>query len=171
MSHLAPTGSVTRSRAFWTVVAYAVLLGVVGGLIAVVFIGLIDWLVELIWTEPAGVGLLDGEPWWILLIGGFGLLSGLGTWLSERQGLPDELRETNTLTGMAGTFGGFLTSPLVSSVLVIEVATPGGAHRAVHAAWWAWEEPMPRVPAHLLKGLPGRLTLKEKMEPGWETED
>lgn len=39
------------------------------------------------------------------------------------------------------------------------------------AIWWAWEEPMPRVPAHLLKGLPGRLTLKEKMAPGWEPED
>jgi hypothetical protein len=77
MSHLAPTEPVTRSRAFWAVVAYAVLLGVVGGLIAVAFIGLIDWLVELIWTEPAGVGLLDGEPWWILLIGGFGLLIGI----------------------------------------------------------------------------------------------
>ena len=39
------------------------------------------------------------------------------------------------------------------------------------AIWWASEEPMPRVPTHVLKGLPSRLSLSEKMEPGWETED
>jgi uncharacterized membrane protein YeiH len=38
----------------------------------------------------------------------------------------------------------------------------------VAAIWWAWEEPMPRVPERLLVGLPKRLTLKEKMQPGWE---
>lgn len=189
MSHTSPTVPVTSTRAFWTVVAYAVVLGLVGGLVAVVFIGLIDWIVELVWSEPSGVGFFDGEPWWILLIAGFGLLigvirrvlkvepvipglfdeiaerrvepttvpkrvlvafvsllsgasvgpeaplgamgGGLGTWLSERQGLSDELREANTLSGMAGMFGGFFTSPLVSAILVIEAAKPSGPRNYV----------------------------------------
>jgi hypothetical protein len=77
MSHADMTVPVTRTRPFWTVVAYAVLLGLLGGLIAVVFIGAIEWAVESIWSEPAGVGLFEGEPWWILLIAAFGLLIGL----------------------------------------------------------------------------------------------
>ncbi len=36
------------------------------------------------------------------------------------------------------------------------------------ATWFDWEEPMPKVPAWLLKGQPKRETLKEKMQPGWE---
>jgi uncharacterized membrane protein YeiH len=35
------------------------------------------------------------------------------------------------------------------------------------AIWFGWEEPMPRVPAFLLKGQPERETLKDKMQPGW----
>ena len=41
----------------------------------------------------------------------------------------------------------------------------------VAAIWFDWEEPMPRIPEHLLKGLPRRVSLKEKMQPGWEPED
>jgi len=40
----------------------------------------------------------------------------------------------------------------------------------VAAIWFGWEEPMPKVPAWLLKGQPRRDTLKEKMQPGWEPE-
>ena len=38
----------------------------------------------------------------------------------------------------------------------------------VAALWFDWEEPMPRLPASLLKELPKRESLKEKMEPDWE---
>jgi uncharacterized membrane protein YeiH len=38
----------------------------------------------------------------------------------------------------------------------------------VSAVWWAWEEPMARVPASLLKGEPKRERLKDKMQPDWE---
>ena len=191
MSHgqMALEVPVTRTRAFWIVVGYAAILGLVLGLIAVVFIGVIAWLTELIWTDPSGYGLFEGEPWWILLIGVFGLLIGLarhylkvepvipglfediaerrveptavprrivialislvsgasvgpeaplgaigggiGTWASERQGLSKEIREVNTLSGMAGAFGGFFSSPLVSSILVIEAAKPSGARKYV----------------------------------------
>jgi H+/Cl- antiporter ClcA len=171
------------------VVGYAAVLGLVMVLIAVVFIGVIDWLTELIWADPSGYGLFEGELWWILLIGLFGLLIGLarhylkvepvipglfediaerrveptvvprrivvalislvsgasvgpevplgaigggiGTWTSERQGLSREIREVNTLSGMAGAFGGFFSSPLVSSILVIEAAKPSGARKYV----------------------------------------
>ena len=36
------------------------------------------------------------------------------------------------------------------------------------AVWWAWEEPMARVPAKLLEGEPVRERLKDKMKPDWE---
>ncbi len=38
----------------------------------------------------------------------------------------------------------------------------------VAALWFNWEEPMPKLPASLMKDLPERESLKEKMEPGWE---
>ena len=39
------------------------------------------------------------------------------------------------------------------------------------AIWFAWEEPMPKVPAAWLEKLPMRETLKEKMQPGWEPQE
>jgi H+/Cl- antiporter ClcA len=48
----------------------------------------------------------------------------LGTWFSDRRGLSEEVRETNTLSGMAGAYGGLLASPLLATVLIIEVARP-----------------------------------------------
>jgi H+/Cl- antiporter ClcA len=49
---------------------------------------------------------------------------GLGGWVSQRQNLNEDLRKTNTLSGMAGAFGGLLSSPLVATVLVLELARP-----------------------------------------------
>lgn len=36
------------------------------------------------------------------------------------------------------------------------------------ALWFKWEEPMPRLPASLVEGLPARESLEEKMAPDWE---
>jgi len=36
--------------------------------------------------------------------------------------------------------------------------------------WWAWEEPMARVPAKFLEGQPKRERLTDKMQPDWEPE-
>jgi uncharacterized membrane protein YeiH len=36
------------------------------------------------------------------------------------------------------------------------------------ALWFAWEEPMPKVPKHVMGEIPKRESLKEKMKPGWE---
>jgi H+/Cl- antiporter ClcA len=48
----------------------------------------------------------------------------LGTWFSERRKLREDVRETNTLSGMAGAYGGLLASPLLATMLVVELARP-----------------------------------------------
>jgi len=48
---------------------------------------------------------------------------GLGTWLSTRQKLSREVQETNALTGMAAAYGGLLASPILATILVLEVAS------------------------------------------------
>jgi hypothetical protein len=65
-----------------------------------------------------------------------------------------------------GGFGlalGFIPATLIAFVI-------GFAFRMA-AIWFAWEEPMPRVPAEWLKASPKRETLKEKMQPGWEPKE
>jgi H+/Cl- antiporter ClcA len=47
---------------------------------------------------------------------------GLGTWVSERQRLSDDVKATNTLSGMSAAYGGLLTSPILATILVLEVA-------------------------------------------------
>ena len=49
---------------------------------------------------------------------------GLGTWVSERRKLSEEVRATNTLSGMSGAYGGLLSSPLLASILTLEIARP-----------------------------------------------
>jgi H+/Cl- antiporter ClcA len=48
----------------------------------------------------------------------------LGTWVSDRQKRSEDVQETNTLSGMAGAYGGLLASPLLATMLVVEVARP-----------------------------------------------
>ncbi|MGZ4185485.1 MAG: chloride channel protein [Solirubrobacteraceae bacterium] len=49
---------------------------------------------------------------------------GLGTWVSERKQLDQDTRATNTLSGMSGAYGGLLSSPVLASILTLEVARP-----------------------------------------------
>ncbi len=49
---------------------------------------------------------------------------GLGTWVSERQKLSEEMRATNTLTGMSAAYGGLLSAPILATILVLELARP-----------------------------------------------
>ena len=68
-----------------------------------------------------------------------------------------------------GAMGGFgLSLDFIPATLLAFLI--GFAFRLA-ATWFGWEEPMPRVPAALLKGLPKRETLKEKMQPGWEPKE
>jgi H+/Cl- antiporter ClcA len=49
---------------------------------------------------------------------------GLGTWISERRKVGDDLRGTNTLSGIGAAFGGLLSSSLPSTGFVIEIGRP-----------------------------------------------
>ena len=49
---------------------------------------------------------------------------GLGTWVSERRKLGEEMRATNTLTGMSAAYGGLLSAPILATILVLELARP-----------------------------------------------
>ena len=52
---------------------------------------------------------------------------GLGTWVSERQKLSEDVRATNTLSGMSAAYGGLLSSPILASILTLEIARPKAA--------------------------------------------
>jgi len=59
---------------------------------------------------------------------GLGMMGGgLGTWISERQKLSEDIAATNTLSGMSGAWGGLLASPILTTVLVLELARPKAA--------------------------------------------
>jgi H+/Cl- antiporter ClcA len=47
---------------------------------------------------------------------------GLGTWVSDRQKDSEDAQATNTLSGMAASYGGLLASPILATILVLEVA-------------------------------------------------
>jgi H+/Cl- antiporter ClcA len=47
---------------------------------------------------------------------------GLGTWVSERRKLSEDVQATNALSGMSGAYGGLLASPILATILVLEVA-------------------------------------------------
>ena len=55
---------------------------------------------------------------------------GLGTWVSERQKLSEDVRATNTLSGMSASYGGLLSSPILASILTLEIARPKAARFA-----------------------------------------
>ena len=59
---------------------------------------------------------------------------GLGTWVSERQKLSEDMRATNTLSGMSAAYGGLLSSPILATILVLEIARPKGT-RASRTRW------------------------------------
>lgn len=58
-------------------------------------------------------------------LGSFG--GGVGQWMSAKRGLDDDSRSINTLSGMAGAFGGLFSSPVIVVMLIVEVARSGGA--------------------------------------------
>lgn len=52
--------------------------------------------------------------------------AGAGSWISQRRGVGTEDSQVNTLAGVAGTFAGVFSSPVVVVLLIMEVAHPGG---------------------------------------------
>jgi H+/Cl- antiporter ClcA len=51
---------------------------------------------------------------------------GVGTWIAKRRTLDKEDSQVNVLSGMAGAYGGLLSSPVIAVMLILEVARPGG---------------------------------------------
>jgi H+/Cl- antiporter ClcA len=51
---------------------------------------------------------------------------GLGTSISRRRKLDDDIGATNALSGIAGAYGGMLSSPILATAFVLEVARPAG---------------------------------------------
>ena len=49
---------------------------------------------------------------------------GLGTWASERRKLDKSTSATNALSGMSGAYAGLLSSPILATSFVVEIARP-----------------------------------------------
>jgi H+/Cl- antiporter ClcA len=180
-----PPGSppITQSADFWPLMGYAVVLGVIGGVAGLVFLGVIAHGEK--WNTVTDPHWLGGRWWWVAvavaagfivgvlhrllkvpeqtpgiiaeiktgqieerlvpatvlisvisLIGGASLGpekalgslgGGAGSWIARRRGLSSEDSQVNVLSGMAGSYGGMLSSPLIVVMLLIEVARPGGS--------------------------------------------
>jgi H+/Cl- antiporter ClcA len=170
------------SRGFWAIVGYAVLSGLVLGVAALAFLGLLKGGVSLWFTLPKNPDWFSGSLWWVAVTAATGVLvgslrrvlglpskmagtlkeirdervdtstvfqavavslvslvggaslgpedalgkmgGGWGTWLSERRKLDASTSATNSLSGMSASFGGLLSSPILATSLVSEVARP-----------------------------------------------
>lgn len=55
---------------------------------------------------------------------------GTGGWIAKRRNMGDGDAKALTLSGMAAAFGGLFSSPLVSMMLVLEIARPSRTHYA-----------------------------------------
>ncbi len=66
-----------RSPDFWRRIGSSLAFGLVMGAVALVFLEAISNVVEAIWGDDIDPGFLEGEWWWIGLMGGLGLLVGL----------------------------------------------------------------------------------------------
>jgi H+/Cl- antiporter ClcA len=55
---------------------------------------------------------------------------GLGAYVSRRRELDPETREINTLSGMSAAYGGLLSSPILATVLILELARLQGRRLA-----------------------------------------
>lgn len=164
---------------FWMVV-YSLVLGVVGAISGLVFLGVTG--IGATWYGDPGLGWFEGPIWWVAVAAGAGLVVGLlrrtlrmpseipgliedlqrehidvplvpsivavsavsliggaslgpevalgqigggtGGWIAKRRNLDDENTKSLTLAGMAGAFGGLFSSPLLSIILVVEIARP-----------------------------------------------
>jgi len=170
----------TQAKGFWESILTAALLGVVGAVSGLVFLGVTG--VGADWYGDPGLGWFDGEWWWVAVAAGAGLVvgqlrrlfampattpgliedlqseyidtkmapkivavsavsliggaslgpevalgqmgGGTGRYIAERRGLNDDRAKEQTLSGMAGAFGGLFSSPLMATILVLEIARP-----------------------------------------------
>lgn len=78
--------ALARTRELWTLMAYAVCLGVVGAFAALVFMGVTN--VGGRWYDDTDTGWFGGRWWWIAVTGAAGVVVGL---LRRLTRLPDQL--------------------------------------------------------------------------------
>lgn len=170
----------TQAKGFWEIILTAVVLGVIGAVAGLIFLGVTG--VGADWYGEPGLGWFDGEWWWVAVAAAAGLVVGLlrrwfampaktpgliedlqseyidtklapkivavsavsliggaslgpevalgqmgggtGAYIAERRGLDDDRTKEQTLSGMAGAFGGLFSSPLMATILVLELARP-----------------------------------------------
>jgi H+/Cl- antiporter ClcA len=116
----------------WTIVVIMTIAGFIVGLIhhftvaeqLNYFAGMVKGRLD---PKPVPASLLVSL---VSLIGGFSvgpeaptgfMAAGLGTWLSERRNLSEEVRKSNILGGVAGAFGGLFTSPFAALMIIMEL--------------------------------------------------
>jgi H+/Cl- antiporter ClcA len=81
VSSAPPEPSLTQTRGFWVLMAYALGLGIVGAFVSLVFLALIGWGNN--WWSDSGVGWGDGKWWWVAVTTGAGLAVGLLHWATR----------------------------------------------------------------------------------------
>ncbi len=75
-----------RDRRFWTLIGYAVPIGLFSGAAGLAFVTAVRLGTDLLWPQDLRLGLLEGEPRWILTTTVAGLLVGtLRRWLRVTQ--------------------------------------------------------------------------------------
>ena len=66
-----------RERRFWTITGWAAVLGLVMGVVGILWLLLVEELPQQVWGQPADHDFGGGRWWWIPLATAFGLLVGL----------------------------------------------------------------------------------------------
>jgi H+/Cl- antiporter ClcA len=103
----------TQSREFWLMIGYAVLLGVLGAFVGLVFLGVIK--VGSRWFQATNLGWFGGKWWWVAVTAGAGLLVGI---LHHLMKLPDKtpgvLEDLHTGRADPGLVPGILVVSAVS---------------------------------------------------------
>jgi len=86
--------ALTRSPAFWVIIGYAALFGVVLAFAALAFLGLLKGGTKLWFTLPKDPGWFDGNLWWVAVTAGAGVLVGvLRRWFQVPAMLPGTIKE------------------------------------------------------------------------------
>jgi H+/Cl- antiporter ClcA len=76
-----PEPSLTQTRDFWVLMAYALGLGIVGAFVSLALLGLVGWGNN--WWSDSAVGWGDGKWWWVAATTVAGLAVGLLRWATR----------------------------------------------------------------------------------------